>query len=82
MWNRLLEAPASYDARFVSIPQQAPEHANHVNSSSPVNSLPYSAVLPQVIFVCSASGNAQPLRIHKFQAKRHGEPWAPLIEIN
>ena len=31
MWNGLLEAPASYNSRFVSIPQQAPKHPNHVN---------------------------------------------------
>jgi hypothetical protein len=75
MWSGLLEAPASYNSRSVSIPQQAPKHANHVNSSSPVNSLHYLAVLPQVIFVRSASGNAQPLRIHKFHAvgmENHG----------
>jgi hypothetical protein len=82
MLNASLEAPASYYSRFVSIPQQAPKHTNHVNSSSRVNSLPYSAVLPQVIFVLSALGNGRQMRIHKFQVKGQGLPWVSLMEIN
>jgi hypothetical protein len=62
-----LEAPASDYSRFVSIPEQTPEHTDHVNSSSPVESLPYSLLLPQVIFVCSALGKGPSMRIHKFQ---------------